>query len=201
MPWKDPEVRRLKKRIYGREHPRKIALHRYTGIISRCGKREPYMDTKVSKEWLDDRTKFYDWFAAELKEIGLDPIKDREIVKDYHIDKDYGMQNIYSAENCILIPRRLNLIISKDNDHIEFRKDSKKFPYSVRMGDGKNKKLNIGVYSSREEAFELGVKVKAMVIRYWSNFYYRQNKISKRAFDTIERYVQVMLMKANPYKK
>ena len=196
MPHKDPEARRAYKKEYMRKNRKTVAYTRFWGMIRRAGKLPGYEDVKVCSEWRNNHKAYIEWFKKECALIGIDPY-DKNITQNWHVDKDYSMQRLYSPDTCILIPKRLNQIIQNSSkEHVEFKPNSTKCHYNVRIGDAKNGRMSIGSFTSKSEAYGIGLQVKAIIIRYWNKYYYRKHMMTKRAYDTIERYVQVMLMNA-----
>lgn len=202
LPHKDPEARRIWRREYSRRRRESIAYRKYTAMINRVRSLSSYKDVKICDDQRKSYALFQNWFNNECKLIGLDPENKDDCKKlvDYHIDKDYSRSKLYSPNTCILIPRRLNHIIqNSDNDHVEFKPNATHCKYSVRIGDARNGRINIGSFPTKSEAIKIGVQVKALVIRFWNEYYYSRNLISKRAYDTVERYVQIMILETKSF--
>ena len=88
-----------------------------------------------------------------------------------HLDKDILCKGnkIYSRNTCIFVPKRINTLFTKrDND----RGDSpigatptSSGNYQVRCHDGYGKSVYLGVYSTKEKAFQVYKEYKEKVIR------------------------------------
>ena len=87
------------------------------------------------------------------------------------LDKDilYKGNKVYSRDTCIFVPERINLLFTKhDND----RGDSpigatptSSGNYKARCCNGFGKRITLGTYSSKEEAFNVYKKYKEKVIK------------------------------------
>ena len=87
------------------------------------------------------------------------------------LDKDILCKGnkVYSRETCIFVPQRINLLFTKrDNDRGDCPIGVDQLPsgnYEVRCWDGYGKRVNLGTYSSKEEAFQVYKNYKERIIR------------------------------------
>lgn len=122
-------------------------------MIRRCYKDKYYKDCRVSEEWLNFQN-FAKWFYDNYYEI------EGEVMT---LDKDIFSKDekIYSAETCIFVPQRINLLFvnnySKKNNSlpkgVSYLKSIKKYRcYMNKIIDGKSKQVNLGYYDTVEQA-------------------------------------------------
>ena len=87
------------------------------------------------------------------------------------LDKDILCKGnkVYSRNTCIFVPERINLLFTKrDNMRGRDPIGVDQLPsgnYEVRCWDGYGKRVNLGTYSSKEEAFQVYKNYKERIIR------------------------------------
>lgn len=131
----------------------------WVNMLSRCynvdnNRNDSYSDVNVCEDWLCFQN-FAKWFYSEY-----DPI----IMKNWHLDKDllcYTCRE-YSANNCCLIPNKLNVLFKDSNQ------STTDLPRGVYPKDGKyqssinkfGKQCYIGFYETIEETHYAYLKAK-----------------------------------------
>ena len=186
MPYKDLVKRKEYHKEYQKTYKPNLKRVKYTSMCNRVKNEPAYKNVSICPLWSSDRNAFYDWLENEFNEIGLDIVKDYDVAKTYHLDKDYSGAKMYSPSTCILIPQKLNALILNSNDHIELRLSGN---WSVRVGDGNNKRLSYGTYSDKDEAIQVGKEAKLNTIKQWTDKYHKSGKISNRAYQVIMNYI------------
>lgn len=93
------------------------------------------------------------------------------------LDKDilYKGNEIYSRDTCIFVPQRINTLFTKSNKNrgdcpIGVRLNSLG-NYQVYCNNGYNKKIYLGTYSTKEEAFQVYKNYKENLIKRTINEY------------------------------
>ena len=87
------------------------------------------------------------------------------------LDKDilYKGNKIYSRDTCIFVPQRINtLFVKNDNDRGDNPIGVSDLPsgnYRVDCNNGYGKLIKLGVYSTKEEAFQVYKQYKENVIK------------------------------------
>ena len=87
------------------------------------------------------------------------------------LDKDilYKGNKIYSRDTCIFVPQRINtLFVKNDNDRGDNPIGVSDLPsgnYRVDCNNGYGKLIKLGVYSTKEEAFQVYKQYKEKVIK------------------------------------
>ena len=88
-----------------------------------------------------------------------------------HLDKDILCKGnkIYSRDTCIFVPERINLLFTKCDNR---RGDSpigvtprESGIYQVFCSNGYGKNINLGIYSTKEEGFQVYKEYKEKVIK------------------------------------
>ena len=88
-----------------------------------------------------------------------------------HLDKDILCKGnkIYSRDMCIFVPQRINELFTKrDNNRGKEPIGVDQLPsgnYRVQCSDGYGKQIYLGMYSTKEEAFQVYKEYKEMVIK------------------------------------
>ena len=88
-----------------------------------------------------------------------------------HLDKDILCKGnkVYSRNTCIFVPHRINnLFVKNDNSRGKNPIGVSDLPsgnYQAYCNDGYNKKIYLGVYSTKEEAFQIYKQYKERLIK------------------------------------
>ena len=137
------------------------------GMLTRCydpkyHEKEPtYKGCKIENDWLNFQN-MCEWLENNYYEIpGEIMCLDKDIL--------YKGNKIYSRETCIFVPQRINsLFVKRDNDRGEDPIGVDQLPsgnYQVRCCDGYGKQIYLGVYSTKEKAFQVYKEYKEKVIK------------------------------------
>ena len=120
-----------------------------------------YKDCEVEDKWLNFQN-MCEWLENNYYEI---PGEKMELDKDILCKGN----KIYSRETCIFVPQRINSLFSKKDN------DRGKDPivvnqllsgnYQVRCSDGYGKRIYLGSYLTKEEAFQVYKQYKEKVIK------------------------------------
>ena len=161
----------------------------WSGMLRRCYSEKhhiinkTYRECTVDKEWHDFQI-FADWYNREYYNIG----------ESLDIDKDFKNKGnkIYSAENCILLPSRINSIArhirSKNYSYpIGVTKRSNGFEAIVNVG---SKKIRAGIYDTPEEAFQAYKQAKEAYIQQVANEYKQKygDKFPDKVYQALMNY-------------
>lgn len=138
----------------------------WRGLIQRCKdtayheKHKAYQGVEVCPEWR---------MFSEFRRWWLD-----NYVEDFELDKDIMSDGvkIYSPETCIFIPKWLNLFIKESNvtsglpKGVLFEEERGKFKATLKH---LNKTINVGRYSTAEEAStaRIAAKIEVTIARRW----------------------------------
>ena len=137
------------------------------GVLQRC------YDPKVHKKHPTYKGCEVEVYLLNFQHMGkwLDENYYEVPGEQMHLDKDILCKGnkIYSRNTCIFVPKRINTLFTKrDND----RGDSpigatptSSGNYQVRCHDGYGKSVYLGVYSTKEKAFQVYKEYKEKVIR------------------------------------
>ena len=93
------------------------------------------------------------------------------------LDKDilHKGNKVYSRETCIFVPERINLLFTKrDNDRGKNPIGVSDLPsgnYRAMCSDGYGKQIHLGVYTSKEKAFQVYKQYKERIIKETINSY------------------------------
>ena len=149
-------------------------------------KRPTYKGCKVCTEWLNFQV-FAEWFYNNYYEIEGERM---------HLDKDILIKGnkIYSPNTCVFVPQRINTLFIKRNKvrgeypiGVSYHKMSKKFIVHCNVYDyKKNKKINLGYYSTPEEAFNVYKEFKENYIKKVADLY--KDKIPTKLYDALYNY-------------
>lgn len=158
----------------------RLTYLRWHSILQRCyvpaDNFRGYEDVNVSEEWLN-YSNFNNWICSQPKGNS----------KGWHIDKDLLGGKEYSRENCVILPRDLNVLISeypqRDNGlprGIIFIKDG---TYEARISY--NGKLNIlvGKYDSVDKASKAYKECKEMRVKEITQIY--KSELDTRAYEAL----------------
>lgn len=168
--------------VYGAK--KTIAWRRWESMLIRCyGKNitrplPTYEDCRVCDEWLIF-SNFKKWF-------------DENYIKGFDLDKDilYPNNKIYSPQTCCFIPQEINtLVLNRGRDRgtcpIGVSKQGNKFQAKINI-NGKNK--YIGLFDTKEEAFDAYKYEKEKHIKEKATDYYNRGLIDNRVRDALFRY-------------
>ena len=144
-----------------------------------------YIGCEVCDEW-KLYSNFKKWYDDNFYEV------DNEIM---HLDKDILFKNnkVYSSNTCIFVPQKINCLFA-------YRKKTTKnirgvectgIKYRVRVYDDKNNPINLGLYDTEEEAFNVYKTYKEEYIKKVADEY--KDKIPKKLYEamylwTVEMY-------------
>ena len=126
-----------------------------------------YKDCEVCTEWHNFQI-FAEWFDDNYYEIPNESMA---------LDKDILVKGnkIYSRDKCIFVPERINLLFVKsDNSRGNNPIGADQLPsgnYRVRCSNGYGKRICLGTYSTKEEAFQVYKQYKEKVIKETINSY------------------------------
>lgn len=164
-----------------------VEYEKWRGLLRRCysekerSKFPTYIDCKVSDNFKSYEF-FYEWFN---KQVGSD--------KGFDLDKDllFKGNKIYGENTCILLPRELNSLLSK-NDVVRgefplgvyYSTRKRKFVAQVQRGNGVQDFL--GQFDDPIVAFNAYKSAKEEYIRILAEKW--KNKIDKRAYDALMKY-------------
>ena len=120
-----------------------------------------YKKCEVCESWHNFQT-FAEWYNDNYYEIPNESMC---------LDKDILVKGnkIYSPETCICVTKGINLLLTKrDNDRGNDPIGSNQLPsgnYRVRCSNGYGKYINLGTYSTPQEAFRVYKQYKEKVIK------------------------------------
>lgn len=137
-------------------------------MIRRCyslefQKKHPsYINCTVSEEWHNFQN-FAKWYDENYYEIDGEKTE---------LDKDILVKGnkIYSPETCIFVPSYINLLFTKSNGTrgnlpIGVRKYEIEGRFMVQCNNKEGRKVSLGIFDSKEEAFEVYKNFKEKQIR------------------------------------
>ena len=147
-----------------------------------------YKDSQVYKVWLNFQN-FAKWYNEN--KYGNEKL---------YLDKDILMKRnkIYSPETCVLVPKRINNLFTKNDINrgiypigVSYNKQHNKFYSSCSILDenGKKKKKSLGYYNTPEEAFLVYKNFKENYIKQVDDEYYLQNKIPKKVYNALYNWI------------
>ena len=137
------------------------------GMVERCydpklhEKYSTYKDCEVEDKWLNFQN-MCKWIDENYYEIPGEKMC---------LDKDILCKGnkIYSRSTCIFVPHRINtLFVKRDNDRGKDPIGVDQLPsgnYQVRCKNGYGKRIYLGTYSTKEEAFQVYKQYKEKVIK------------------------------------
>ena len=139
----------------------------YHDMLKRCydpkfhEKRSTYKDCKV-EDYLLNFQHMGEWIKNNYYEVPGERM---------HLDKDilYKGNKVYSRDTCIFVPHRINTLFikcdkSRGKDPIGVSPNSSG-NYQARCRDEYGKQIDLGVYSTEEEAFQVYKQYKEKVIK------------------------------------
>lgn len=159
----------------------KKAYSVWAGMIHRCYdlKNKAYLECLVCDEW-HNFSNFEKWFDYNYYELD-----DEEV----ELDKDILVKGnkMYSPETCIFAPKRINGLFVKSNDDNDkslgiIWKD-KISKYEVRCAIGEQGRKYLGVYSTKEDAFNVYKKFKEDYVKEMAEKY--KEKIPQRLYEAL----------------
>ena len=136
-----------------------------------------YIDCEVSEKWLNFQN-FAEWYVNHTY-----------YDKGYELDKDILVRgnNIYSEENCTLVPKCINSLLSERAGArglyligVSYDSSRKKFRASMAQ---RNKNYFIGRYETEIEAHQAYVLAKEKYVKQVANEW--RYRIEKRAYDAL----------------
>ena len=136
-------------------------------MIKRCydpkyqEKHSTYKDCKV-EDYLLNFQNMGEWIDKNYYEVpGEQMCLDKDIL--------HKGNKVYSRETCIFVPERINkLFIKRDNDRGDSPIGTIPRPsgnYRVRCSNGCGEQINLGTYSTKEEAFRVYKQYKESLIK------------------------------------
>ena len=126
-----------------------------------------YKDCEVEDKWLNFQH-MAEWIEENYYEVpGEQMCLDKDIL--------HKGNKVYSRETCIFVPERINLLFTKrDNDRGKNPIGVSDLPsgnYRVLCSDGYGKQIHLGVYTSKEKAFQVYKQYKERIIKETINSY------------------------------
>lgn len=160
---------------------------RWHGMLKRCydgkyqNKYPTYIGCTVDEEWLNFQN-FAEWYILEKEKYNLN--------EKLELDKDILIKSnkIYSKNTCVLVPKKINLLFTK-NDlarsdlPIGVKHNGDKFQARLSI-DGKEEYL--GTFDTTEEAFYCYKKAKEKEIKRVADLY--KDKIPTRLYEAMHNY-------------
>lgn len=148
------------------------------GMLQRCKRGGAYENCVVCEEW-KLYSNFKKWF-------------DENYIEGYAMDKDLfsNGKKIYSPETCCFIPASLNtmLAIAKKRENgrptCVYSSDTKSERYRTHF-TYKNKRVHVGSYNTKEEAFNSYADVKEALIKQEAEKLYSEGKITDRVYNRL----------------
>ena len=137
------------------------------GMLRRCydpklQEREPTYKGCEVEEYLLNFQHMGEWIENNYYEVAGERM---------HLDKDIlcKRNKIYSRDTCIFVPQRINLLFTKC-DNARGNSPIGVYPvpsgnYEVHCNNGYGKYIYLGVYSTKEEAFQVYKEYKEKVIK------------------------------------
>ena len=174
---------------YGRgNNKNKLSYWHWNAMISRCHdnyflEKEPsYKQCTICEEWRE-YSSFDKWFNENYYEIENEKME---------LDKDilFKGNKIYSPETCIFVPKNINLLFVKSDakrgDYpigVNYNKRSGKF--IARCGEY-GKRVNLGTFTTPEEAFNVYKNEKERYIKEVADLY--KDRIPQRLYEALYKY-------------
>ena len=109
-----------------------------------------------------------------------------------HIDKDilYKGNEIYSPETCIIVPKRINMLFIKRQNHrgnccigVSYKKQTNRYYASISI---EAKPVSLGSFNSEIDAFETYKTAKEKHIKNMADRY--KDKIPKQLYEALYKY-------------
>lgn len=160
----------------------------WNSMIHRCyvekyqKKKPTYKECEVCEEWHNFQN-FAKWFDENYYKIGEDVMQ---------LDKDILQKGnkIYSPETCVFVPNRINTLFTKrqnDRGHypigVTYRPKINKFESRCNCMD---KRINLGVFKTPEEAFSAYKQFKEKYIKDVAEEY--KDNIPQKLYEAMYRY-------------
>lgn len=156
----------------------KKAYDLWYSMLSRCKISKSYINCSVCDEWMI-YSNFKKWF-------------DKNYIEGYAMDKDLfsNGNKLYSPDTCCFIPVRLNSLLALS------KKKTNNMPLGVYSSKTKttryrshfihnSKRIHIGSYKSREDAFNDYSSFKEKLIKQEAEKLYNDGKISDKIYNKI----------------
>ena len=124
-------------------------------------KESTYKGCRAENDWLNFQN-MAEWIENNYYEVPGEVM---------HLDKDILCKGnkVYSRKTCIFVPERINELFTKrDNARGKDPIGVDQLPsgnYQVRCNDGNGKKIYLGSYSTKEEAFQVYKEYKESLIK------------------------------------
>lgn len=162
------------------------SYHTWEQMLKRCYsedfhlKNPTYKDCYVCNEWLSF-SNFKRWF-------------DNNNIGGYALDKDILIKGnkCYSPTTCCFVPIEINSMVTTSKGvrksnliGTSYRKDCKKYCAYTSI---KDKRVNLGVYNTQEEAFIAYKKAKEQNIRDVAQEYFDKGLIAKNVYNALMKY-------------
>jgi len=143
-----------------------------------------YEDCVVCEEW-HCFNNFAEWYLSNKYNANGEPL---------NIDKDilFRDNKLYSPDNCLLVPREINLLFIKGKSIrgdlpigvTYYWNDNSRYLASMKIGDGKS--FQIGVYSTVDEAFQAYKREKEKRIKEMADKY--KSVIPEKLYNAMYNY-------------
>ena len=166
---------------------------KWKDMLKRCydiyalNRNPTYIDCYVCDEWLCFQN-FAKWYEENYYEIeGEKMCLDKDILNKGN--------KIYSSENCIIVPKRINILFIKSDAKrgkypigVSWHKASNKFIARCNILDKENNRkiIHLGLYNTVEEAFLAYKQFKENYIKQVADEY--KDLIPKRLYDAMYSY-------------
>ena len=147
-----------------------------------------YIDCEVDEKWLCYQN-FAEWYYKNYYEVDGERIA---------LDKDilHKGNKIYSPENCVFVPHNINLLFTKHDKArgkypigVYYNKRDKKFRAQCSVYDfeeNKTKRKHLGLYDTKEQAFEVYKEFKEKNIKEVADYY--KGRIPDKLYDALYNY-------------
>lgn len=144
-------------------------------------KNQSYIDCTVCEEWL---------YLSNFKKWFDDPINGYK--EGYEIDKDILIKGnkMYSPDTCCFVPQEINklLLLNKHKrSSTPIGVNIKNNKYVARLSK-RRKRVFIGSYDDKEEAFNAYKTAKEQYVKELADKYYKEGKITKKVYDALMKY-------------
>lgn len=150
-------------------------------------KHRTYIGCTMAKEWHNFQN-FAEWYNNEWYDIG----------EKLDVDKDFKVKGnkIYCAENCLIIPSRINRMVrhykvEKYKNPIGVRNSNIRFEATIgRWDNGAVKVKYIGAYDTPEQAFQAYKQAKEAYIQQAANEYKQKygDKFPDKVYQALMNY-------------
>ena len=151
------------------------------GYSKKLKEKQPtYKDVVVCEQWHNFQN-FAKWFVENY---------DQEIMNGWHLDKDIISTDskIYSPETCAFVPREINnlfLLMYKNNEGLTGIKKNKN-KYQARISKNGNKRISLGYFNTKEEAFTAYKLEKESWVKEIAELW--KSKIDSRVYSALHNY-------------